>query len=60
MYDDRDQFPWAEFDQDTRDSIRGANNYNPARPEQGGEWPHQPINDITSDTLMWQDAYDPS
>lgn len=66
MLDDRDQFPWMEqeelaaFNQDTRDSIRGKNNYSAVHIEQGGYWPSQPIHDVTSDMLMWEDAYDPS
>lgn len=47
----------AQFNQDTRDSVRGTNNYNPCRPDQGGEWPGPP-NDFTEDRLRFEDAQD--
>jgi hypothetical protein len=71
MYlDDRDQFAameddLAEYNQDTRDSVRGKNNYQPIQElgAHNGYWPSQWSADSAhrmTERFIQEDAFDPS
>lgn len=43
----------AQFNKDTRDSVRGKNNYQPGIPEQGANWPEHQSQDLP--VPYWRD-----
>jgi hypothetical protein len=69
MLDDRDstatyepehpQAILAQLNQDTRDSIRGNNNYRPsAQYAEANYWPSYPPHDLPIEAAIWEDAED--
>jgi hypothetical protein len=69
MLDDRDAFAsqeldLAEYNQDTRDSVRGANNYQPVNLDaHDGYWPSQwsaDSADRMTERFIREDSFDPS
>jgi hypothetical protein len=68
MLDDRDstatyepehpQAILAQRNQDTRDSIRGKNNYRPGEYAPANYWPTRPPCDPNLEALIWEDAAD--
>jgi hypothetical protein len=70
MLDDRDQFctqelDLAEYNQDTRDSVRGKNNYQPIQNlgAHDGYWPSQWSADSAhrmTERAIAEDSFDPS
>lgn len=46
---------------ETYDSITDGGRYKPKGLSDGeAYWPHQPINDLPSERIIWEDAKDPS
>lgn len=58
MLDDRDVAPWAEFNQETRESIRGTNDYQPGTIGTDQYWPTEPPSDPNLEAMIYEDAAD--